>query len=316
MSKLSQRLPTSIRKRYIKLFPPPSLPDLKYDKDPNHVSDVIYETLQSDKPCMIARFGSVELGCVVNYLGVKNKNVLDYIRGKAEQWWWSGFTLHDMSINAGFFSISDENLRKFSELMIQDMRSVDILASWLQDETKFEKELSNVYKIWLEYLNPYWSEQPWSRALEGKKVLVVHPFADSIQKQYQKRTLLHKNPDTLPDFDLKTIKAVQGIGGVCNDGFKDWFDAFEYMKAEIDKTDYDICILGCGAYGFPLAAHVKRMGKKAIHMGGATQMLFGIKGKRWEKEGVYGEFMNEYWVRPTKEETPEAATKIENGCYW
>ena len=28
--------------------------------------------------------------------------------------------------------------------------------------------------------------------------------------------------------------------------------------------------LGCGAYGFPLAAHVKRMGKKAIHMGGSN----------------------------------------------
>ena len=45
---------------------------------------------------------------------------------------------------------------------------------------------------------------------------------------------------------------------------------FEYMKAEINKSNYDICILGCGAYGFPLAAHVKRMGKKAIHMGGSN----------------------------------------------
>lgn len=91
---------------------------------------------------------------------------------------------------------------------------------------------------------------------------MVHPFVDSIQKQYQRKTLLHKHPDTLPNFELKTIKAVQSIGGKCNEGFRDWFEALEYMKAEIDKTDYDICILGCGAYGFPLAAHVKRMGKK------------------------------------------------------
>lgn len=314
MSKFSQRFPTSIRKRYIKLFPPTVLKPLKYDKDPNHVSEIIYKTLLSDKPCMIARFGAAELGCVVNYLGVRNKDILNYIRGKAEPWWWTKPTLQQMSNNAGFFSISDKNLRRFSELMIQDMSSVDILASWLQDESRFEKELSNVYKIWLEYLNPYWSENPWSRALEGKKVLVVHPFVDSIQKQYKKRAFLHKHPQTLPDFDLKTIKAVQGIGGVCNEGFKDWFDAFEYMKAEINKSNYDICILGCGAYGFPLAAHVKRMGKKAIHMGGATQMLFGIKGKRWEDE--YGEFMNEHWIRPSKEETPINAMKIENGCYW
>lgn len=314
MSKFSQRLPTSIRKRYIKFFPPTALKPLEYDKDPNHVSDVIYRMLESDAPCMIARFGSVELGCVVNYLGVKNKSVINYIRGKAEPWWWTNLTLHHMRNNAGFFSISDNNLRIFSELMIQSMPLVDILASWLLDENRFEKELSHVYKIWLEFLNPYWSDKPWSRALKGKKVLVIHPFVDTIRKQYQKRTLLHKCPDTLPDFDLKTIKAVQGIGGICNEGFKDWFEAFEYMKAEIDKTDYDICILGCGAYGFPLAAHVKQMGKKAIHMGGATQMLFGIIGKRWEEE--YGEFMNEHWTRPSKEETPETAIQVENACYW
>lgn len=49
------------------------------------------------------------------------------------------------------------------------MAQIDILASWLLDENKFEKELSHVYKIWLEYLNPYWSKEPWSRALKGKK---------------------------------------------------------------------------------------------------------------------------------------------------
>lgn len=49
------------------------------------------------------------------------------------------------------------------------------------------------------------------------------------------------------------------------------------MKDEIDKQDYDIALIGCGAYGFPLAAHIKRSGKKAIHLGGALQLLFGIK---------------------------------------
>lgn len=47
----------------------------------------------------------------------------------------------------------------------------------------------------------------------------------------------------------------------------------------MDKIDYDICLIGCGAYGFPLAAHAKRKGKKAVHLGGALQLLFGIKGK-------------------------------------
>lgn len=76
------------------------------------------------------------------------------------------------------------------------------------------------------------------------------------------------------------IRAVQSLGG--NSQFKDWFEALEYMKTEIDKVDYDICLIGAGAYGFPLAAHVKRQGKQGVHLGGALQLLFGIKGKRWE----------------------------------
>ena len=53
------------------------------------------------------------------------------------------------------------------------------------------------------------------------------------------------------------------------------------MENEIDKHDYEVCLIGCGAYGLPLAAHVKKQGKKAIHIGGALQLLFGIMGKRW-----------------------------------
>ena len=95
-----------------------------------------------------------------------------------------------------------------------------------------------------------------------------------------------------------------------------------YACDEIDKTDYDVCIVGCGAYGFLLAAHCKRMGRKAVHLGGTTQLLFGIKGKRWENpdygfNGVsYQSFMTPQWVRPSTEETPAKSSDIEGGCYW
>ena len=75
---------------------------------------------------------------------------------------------------------------------------------------------------------------------------------------------------------------------------------------------FDIAIIGCGAYGMPLAAYCKQIGKKAVHLGGATQLLFGIKGKRWDNYSLY----NDYWVRPLESETPRNAGKIESGCYW
>lgn len=60
---------------------------------------------------------------------------------------------------------------------------------------------------------------------------------------------------------------------------------------------------------FPLAAHVKRTGKKAIHLGGGLQLLFGIRGKRWDMRDEYKSLMNEYWIRPSEDETPVVAKK-------
>lgn len=95
------------------------------------------------------------------------------------------------------------------------------------------------------------------------------------------------------------------------------------MEDELSKRDFDVCILGCGAYGFPLAAHVKRMGKQAMHTGGITQVLFGITGNRWETEEKYLKvfpyiptYKNEYWVRPSSADTPPNAVGIEGACYW
>lgn len=88
------------------------------------------------------------------------------------------------------------------------------------------------------------------------------------------------------------------------------------MYEEAMKIDFDVAILGCGAYGLPLAARLKRAGKQAIHLGGTVQILFGIKGKRWDTDSLTNHLYNEHWVRPLPEETPAAAKSVESGCYW
>jgi len=121
----------------------------------------------------------------------------------------------------------------------------------------------------------------------------------------------------LPEFELKTIRAVQTISNNKSQ-FETWFDALNYMKDQIASESFDVAIIGCGAYGLPLAAFVKRIGKKAIHLGGATQLLFGIKGKRWESNYLdyKTRIMNDYWVKPLSVEVPNDFEKVEEGCYW
>jgi hypothetical protein len=201
--------------------------------------------------------------------------------------------------------------------MIQDMKQLDILCSWRIEEKFLLKYYPGAKQIELRALEPYLSDNPWSEMLEGLKVLVIHPFNTTIERQYhEKRELLFEDKRILPRFkSLETIKAVQTIAG--NKGeFNTWFEALDSMKAAIDSKDYDVAIIGCGAYGFPLAAHVKRSGKKAIHLGGATQILFGIKGRRWDDHPLISPLYNEHWVRPSQEDVPSDANKVENGCYW
>lgn len=328
MNKVNIYILKALRKIYGKLFKPESS---TYDRgitDPDKVSEQIYNLLASGKPCMIARYGSTEMLAITNYLGVtaKHHSALKYIQGKQFAWWWEDNVKDQMTRWSGFFPSTEENLMKFGEMMVEDSKQLDILGSWLPDEKTMITSFNlNLTKVTLLALEPYWSKNPWSRILEGKKVLVIHPFASLIEQQYkEKRELLFVDKQVLPKFDLKTIKAVQSLGGDCE--CSDWFEALDSMKKQMDATDYDIALLGCGAYGFPLAAHAKRMGKQSVHLGGALQLLFGIRGKRWDnpdygiqefgKQNTYKTLFNDSWVYPSASYIPSNAKQVEGGCYW
>lgn len=266
---------------------------------------VIKNELLKDKPLMIARFGAVEIKAILypfipKFFKATLRNTI--------------FT--QMEINAGFFPSNDNTIRDFSQLLLEDMKELDILASWRPEERFLKKYLKDIVKVDLKSLEPYLSNNPWSEALKGKKVLVIHPFSETIKKQYnEKRELLFSDKRVLPEFSLDTIKAVQTIAGNKSE-FESWFAALNSMKSLIDKQDFDIAIIGCGAYGFSLAAHVKRLGKKAVHLGGATQMLFGIKGKRWENNMEFKDIININFINPSISEIPQNSLKVEAGCYW
>lgn len=289
---------------------------LTFDLEGQAVSDHIRNLLESDSPVMIARFGSVELQCVVDSVNKPTfKNCIRYISHKSNSLGYSKSTRFTMCMNAGFFPTIERNLDVFATLMLGCMPLVDVLGSWQIHESIFQKELRNAVKVPLGDLEPYFHKDPWSSVLKGKKVLVIHPFEESIYEQYKIRELLFEDQRVLPKFDLKIIKAVQSIAGNPT-GFATWFDALDYMKAEIDKQDFDIAFIGCGAYGFPLAAYIKSIGKKAVHLGGATQMLFGIKGRSWEENEDFKHLINQYWVNPTQSEKPVNYKSVEGGRYW
>ena len=270
--------------------------------------ETIREIIEKGEPALVARFGSNEAFCTAMYLG-KKYNAIDQIPEPL---------LERMRTNAGVFPYGEEMAMRFGAISANAAKQVDILGAWsssMQDYLIDTVCSPSVKCTALGNLEPYNSDTPWSVALKGKKVLVIHPFKDTIESQYKKRELLFDNPDVLPEFDLQVLRAVQTIAGEKDDRFADWEEALEYMYQQAMTLDFDVAIIGCGAYGMPLGAKLKETGKIAIHLGGATQLLFGIRGARWDNHPL-ARLYNDHWVRPLTSETPQAAKKVENACYW
>ncbi|WP_235338689.1 hypothetical protein [Bacteroides caecigallinarum] len=303
---------------------------LGYDKyvdiKDQEANDYIYNFLQNktnDKGKMVSKFGTTELSNIVAYHYEINNWSKDYtidvLNYNAS--FNSKHTIKQLCKNSGFFPCDLRLGKEFYNRMLSDIQEIDVLGSYIYEEKYIEQFLTGVRKrVNLEgFYAPFLWKNPWTRILKGKRVLVVHPFTESIRYQYEhNRDKIWENPEVLPEFkELLTIKAVQSIADEKNQPYKDWFEALKYMEDEINKLEFDIALIGCGAYGMCLAAHVKRMGKIAIHLAGWTQMLFGVYGNRWiNDQPQYSKFINEYWIRPNENERPRGAEKVEKGCYW
>ena len=270
----------------------------------NESSRLIVETIHQGRPSLVARLGSVE-----------SRLLGEAVYRDAR---WSRQTLKEAHRNAGIFPVDSTALAEVAACLKRGLARVDLLAQWqspyqarliidLLPETSLRCDLSAV--------EPWWMAVPWTSALVGKKVLVVHPFALTIQRQYLKREDLFRDRRILPPFDLITLRPPQTLGYE-TEGFGSWMEALDHLTAQVFEIDFDVALIGCGAYGLPLGAAIKAMGKPSIHLGGALQLLFGIRGRRWEAMPQYAALMNDSWVRPSQDETPVTAKKVDGGCYW
>ena len=269
-------------------------------------------------PTSAAKMGMVEAMSVYHYLLRKEKGHKTEYQGIGQL----------MFINAGIFPPTVESFDQFNETYLSYFSDLDLFGMWIWGPEpcgEYEKLVYDEYTTnaslcfggdWMPFFLDE-GEEPWTAKLKGKKVLVISPFAATIAEQYKKREKIwESNPDVLPAFDLETIKCPLSAG-ISDSPFADWTEGLHAMEDIMDKTDFDVCFVGAGAWGLPLAVHARRLGKIGIHGGGDTQLLFGIKGKRWDDNPAMSKKLyNEHWVRPSKSESPTNRKFIEDGCYW
>lgn len=266
-------------------------------------TQTIGRAIQDKKPYLVARMGWLESFSIGTLLS----------EGKTES------SLREkLELHAGVYPPTIEQHALFSDEYLKAIQTANILGlmqspfeGWL-----IKSHAPQVKRSRLSDLEPYFHQEPWSQYLEGLKVLVVHPFQQSILNQYATvREKLFADPKILPLFELKVIKAPQTIAGSLRE-YDSWKTTLRMMEKQVEKENFDVAILGCGAYGLPLGASIKKMGKVAIHLGGATQMLFGVLGGRWKNHPEFQKFINDAWRPPLVAERPVHYKKIEEGAYW
>lgn len=324
--RLSEFLAYCFRKVYIRLF----ASKRKFKQYVGYVelwnqeaNDYCYNLLASGKPCMISKFGTIELSVLQQFRATKQEpSFTDYVEFikcvKPGLQHLNNNCLMGLCSNAGFFPNNIKLTESFYNVYVDAMKKIDVLGSYIYGEKDFFEELKTAKKVNIEgYYYPFFFKKPWTQLLRGKKVLVVCPFDKEVVSQYKKRKLIWggRSEEILPDFNLIVYKSVQSMLGIKTE-YNTWFEALAKMEEDISKIDFDVALIGCGAYGMPLSAFVKSLGKQAIHLAACTQVLFGIRGKRWDDLNSVNKYMNEYWIRPYADNIPEEAKRIENGCYW
>jgi hypothetical protein len=231
---------------------------------------------------------------------------------------WSSRERRLLNVNAGIFPPETAVFERWAVYFSSILSQMDVLAAWNNpgEAHILDQYAPQAVLVKSLALEPYYHSEPWSAKLRGRRVLVVSPFAVSVERQYAKRNLIWPgNPEVLPELELRTLKCPLS-DALVKSPFPDWFTALDWLVSEVRKSEADVVLIGAGAFSLPLAVEAKRFGKIGIHTGGWTQILFGIKGAVWDKNPLISRFYNESWTRPLPEERPQHFKRVERGRYW
>lgn len=273
---------------------------------------ILHQAIIDRKPFAAGKMGSVEANSLSTWRMRQKAKYTGQLPPA-----YSKYVIQTLYVNAGVFPNEPEIFDKFGAVYLDAVSKCDAVVAWdVAGEARILADhcrAANLIK--LRSLEPYFFDQPWSSALAGRKVLIISPFVHSIKNQYEQRSMLWANQEILPEFKLLTIRAPLSAA-ITEPESSDWFEALDLMKSGMDAFEYDVLLVGAGAFSLPLASHAKLRGKVGIHMGGALQILFGIIGQRWRERNDFKPFINKFWTSPSKEETPNECKIIEGGCYW
>ena len=273
----------------------------------------IKTALENDDGALIGRNGTIELDCMINSL--------------------NAMKLLTLERNAGVFPLTDTvTFYKWRDASIEATQYANTLATgWYEPLKEAEAEALTCWgampiKIPLRSLEPYYADPnfQWTHLLSGHKVAVVSSFTKTSANQVGNLSKIWPATGkfTVPS-DINWVWVQTGHPPSVAKGYNEWpahvhswSQAVDHVVLEVIRSGARFALIGCGGIGMIIAKRLKDCGVISIVLGGAIQVLFGIKGARWASHDIISKFWNDAWVWPSEDETPAGGTLIEGGCYW
>lgn len=272
------------------------------------MNELIIDAVKSKSIVSFGKMGGTETSFIYDFI----KNNGRCTKNPHELFWQSGVLCSNL-----------DSLTEFIKVYINAALNMDHLIKWFHplgdgrflDEVclqhlGYKNELFKSHKELEPFLK---GEEGWHYHLGDTKLLFVSPFPDTVAIQKEKYSEIWQGA---PKPDVVTIRYPFAECYTGEEAKVEWQDRLTQMKEEIAKKDFDFATLGCGAMGLPLCNFIKNeLGKGVIYLGGGNQLLFGIKGRRWERDKNFTKIINNpAWIRPLDSETPKS--QIEDGCYF
>jgi hypothetical protein len=282
----------------------------------SEANDLLRERIAQGVPTSAGKIGDVELEALVKYEQAHHDpdEFFDAVSRR-------GHELDLLYLNAGVFPKKKAVLVDWAETFLASLSSLDLLGVWFNsgEEAIVGKYAPGATLMDIKGLEPFYHENPWTKELAGRRVVAVTPFAGSVSHQWSTRTgadLFPGDPAVLPRFALRIVRAPFSAG-LRRPSHPSWQVALTHLKTEVAKEPFDMALIGAGAFSLPLSSFVREeLGASVVHLGGALQLLFGIKGRRWKDRPMISRLFNDSWIHPLPDETPRARWKIEGGGYW
>lgn len=290
-------------------------------KGAKEIYTCIEKALEKKEGALIGRNGTIEL-----------ETLLFRTFGSSPNQAYPTALTRKLELHAGIWPSDKKSIDNWIFQMLESIRLTDVLvAGWYEplkgpEEKLLQKTNMLAPRIPLRSLEPYYvaPENRWTNLLAGQRVAVISSFTKTIEEQLEKKELIWPVysesllPTNVEWVFVQTGYApalAQGTAGWPSD-VNSWDVAVSSIVKQVVASQASIALIGCGGLGMVIGCELKKRGIIAIVLGGATQVLFGIKGMRWSSHPVISTFWNDAWVFPKPSETPRGAFQIEGACYW